>query len=450
MFGTIIRDRGMRKFMLIWLGQMLSMFGTATTRFALIVWAYQQTGQATTLALIGFFSFSLYILLSPIGGVIADRYNRSLLIIVGDLGAAVLTIILLILYTSGTLQVWHLYISTALVGAFESFQVPAYQAAITLLIPKEQFARASAMRSFAQQASDVFAPIFAGLVMGVIGLGGIMLVDLATFSFAIVPLLFIRIPQPVRTASAKRERVHESFLAGWRYIVERPGLLGLLLIYSGINLMAGLTYYGVMDAMVLARTGGDQTALGAVRAALGAGGVLGGIVMSIWGGPKRRIHGVLGICAISFLIGDFSTAVGRVTPVWMFAAFVGTFFIPIIVSCNRTIWQLKVEPALQGRIFGLQATLQTLSVPVGYLLAGPLADQLLEPAMREGGTLATIFGGLIGTGPGAGMGLMFFFTAIGGFTIAMIGYLIPAVRNVERDLPDFDALPAASQSPRGG
>jgi DHA3 family macrolide efflux protein-like MFS transporter len=436
---AVFRDQGMRRFTLIWLGQMLSMFGTATTRFALIVWAYQQTKQATTLALIGFFSFSLYILLSPVGGVLADRYSRKWLIILGDLGAAVLTVVLLILYSSGNLQVWHLYVSTALVGAFESFQVPAYQSAITLLIPKDQFARANAMRSFSQQASDVFAPIFAGLVMGIIGLGGIMVVDLLTFTFAIVPLLRIPIPQPTRAAHAVRERMGESFRAGWQYIRQRPGLLGLLLIYSGINLMAGLTYYGVLDAMVLARTGGDQTAMGAVRAALGAGGVLGGIVMSVWGGPKRKIHGVLGICAISFLIGDFTTAIGRVTPVWMFAAFVGTFFIPIIVSCNRTIWQLKVEPALQGRIFGIQGTLQTLSVPVGYLLAGPLADQVLEPAMREGGALAGIFGGLVGTGAGAGMGLMFLGTAIGGFGIAMLGYIIPAVRNVERDLPDFDA-----------
>jgi hypothetical protein len=214
--------------------------------------------------------------------------------------------------------------------------------------------------------------------------------------------------------------------------------LGLLLIFCGINLSAALTWFAVLAPMILGRTGGDSLALATVQSAMGIGGVIGGIAMSIWGGPKRRIHGVLLLGGISFLSSDFLLGVGRVTPVWAFAAFAGSVYIPFIVGCDLAIWQAKVPPAVQGRVFSVQTLLQQFTMPLGYLLAGPLADRILEPAMAPGGSLAPIFGGLVGTGPGAGMGLMFVGTFILGMTFCFGGYLFPAVRNVERDLPDHD------------
>ncbi len=447
-----MNDKGMRKFTLIWLGQMVSLFGTATTRFALLTWAYEQTGQATSLALLGFFSYSLYILLSPMAGVIVDRLDRRLVLIVSDLGAGTMTAILLLLYSSGQLQVWHLYLAEALTGAFEAFQLPAYAAATTMLLPKEHYGRASGMRSLSYSASQVVAPAFAGIALNAIGLGGIMLIDVATFFAGIAPLLFITIPRPVapaQIAGQPRSSLWTEMLAGFGYIRARGGLMGLLFIYSGINLAAALTYFAVLAPLVLARTGGDTVALGSVQAALGAGGILGGIVMSVWGGPKRRIHGILALGAVSFLVGDFLTAVGRSVPVWMFAEFFATFFVPFIVGADRSIWQSKVEPAMQGRVFAIQNLLQQASLPIGYLVAGPLADQVFEPAMREGGSLAGIFGGLLGTGPGAGMALMFICTSIFGCVVCLSGYLFPSVRNIEDDLPDHDVVPDESDAAYG-
>ncbi len=444
----IARLSGMQKFTIIWFGQMLSMFGTATTRFALLVWAYQQTGEATTVALLGFFSFILYVLLSPVAGVLIDRFDRRRIMIVADLGAALMTAMLLGLYLSGGLQIWHLYLAEALTGAFEAFQVPAYSAASTMLVSKEQYGRINGMRSLAQSASQVIAPVLAGLILRFIDLRGVMIVDLISFGFAFIPLLLIAIPHPKgQTDSENKAKSSGGFWSemamGFRYIMGRQGMVGLLWIYFGINLAAALTYYAVMAPMVLARTGNDELALGSVQSAMGIAGVIGGILMSTWGGPKRRIHGVLLFGGISFLIGDFAMAVGRTPAAWMFGAAFGTFFVPFIVGCERAIWQSKVEPALQGRVFAVQGMVRQLTLPIGYLVAGPLADRILEPAMMPGGALVPIFGQLIGTGPGAGMGLMFLGTSLLGGFVCFSGYLMPAVRRVETDLPDHDYQPEA-------
>jgi len=442
------RLTGMQKFTLIWFGQMLSMFGTATTRFALLVWAYQQTGEATTVALLGFFSFVLYVLLSPVAGVLIDRFDRRLIMLFADFGAALMTAMLLILYLSGGLQIWHLYLAEALTGAFEAFQVPAYTAATTMLVSKEQYGRTNGMRSLAYSASQVIAPVLAGLILRFVDLRGVMIVDLISFGFAFIPLLLITIPHPKAQTAPDEQgqagRFWAEMVEGFRYIVGRQGLLGLLGIYFGINLAAALTYFAVMAPMVLARTNNDELALASVQSAMGIAGVIGGILMSTWGGPKRRIHGVLLFGGISFLIGDFAMAVGRTPAAWMFGAAFGTFFVPFISGCERAIWQSKVEPALQGRVFAVQNMIRQITLPIGYLVAGPLADRILEPAMMPGGALVPIFGQLIGTGPGAGMGLMFLGTSLLGGLVCFSGYLFPAVRRVETDLPDHDYQPESA------
>ncbi len=445
MTKRIAQLTGMQKFTLIWFGQMLSQFGTATTRFSLMIWAYQQTGEATPLALLGFFSYILFILVSPVAGVLVDRLDRRLVMILGDFGAALMTVMLLILYASGGLQIWHLYLAEALTGAFEAFQIPAYSASISTLVPKKQYARVSGMRSFAEAAAQVIAPALAARLLSAFGLSVVMLFDLASFVLAVLPLLFISLPCVVQNVAENTppKRILGDLATGFSYIKQRPGLLGMMLIYFGINLTAALTYYAILAPMVLARTGGDEIVLGNVQAAMGVGGIIGGILMSVWGGPKRRIHGIFLIGGISFLAGDFLMAVGRTQGIWMFAILFATIFVPIIVGSKQTIWQSKVSPELQGRVFAARGAVEMLAMPIGYLVAGPLADKLLEPAMQTGGALASVFGGLLGTGPGAGMAFMFLCTSIAGTLICLSGYLFKKVRQIETDLPDhaMDGLP---------
>ena len=431
---------GWRTFTIIWFGQMVSLLGTAMTRFALLIWAFQQTGEATTVALLGFFSFVPYILVSPFAGVLIDRFNRRWIMIFTDLGAGLMTVSMLILFITGNLQIWHLYLAQALAGTFEAFQLPAYTAATTMLVPKEQYTRTNGMRSLADSASQVFAPFLAGSLLVWVDIWGVMLVDVVTFLIAVTTLLLVRIPHPEKLPESLSQpsSTWREIGFGFNYILQRRGLLGLLLIYVGINLMATLTYFSVLPAMILTRTGNSELSLAVVQSALGIGGVVGGLCVSIWGGPKRQIHSILAGAGISFLLGDFLFAIGNSVPVWAVAAFLASFFIPFVISANQAIWQAKVAPNVQGRVFSVQGMVRQASMPIGFLLAGPLADHLFEPAMASGGSLAGTFGGIVGVGPGAGMALMFLFTSILGLAMSLSGYLFRPVRQVEDDLPDQD------------
>ncbi|MCZ7543403.1 MAG: MFS transporter [Anaerolineae bacterium] len=302
------------------------------------------------------------------------------------------------------------------------------------------------LRSLAYSFSQIVAPALAGLLLRHAGLTSVLLIDIVTFLVAASTLVVTRIPRPAvsEAGAAARGRFWDEASFGFRYVFQRRGLLYLLVIMMGIHLTAALTYFGVLPAMILARTAGDALALASVQSAMGLAGVLGGVLVSAWGGPKRRIHGVLLGAALSFILGDFLLGVGRSTLSWASAGFIAEFFIPFIVTSDRAIWQSKVPPDVQGRVFAIKGMLQTAMMPVGYLLAGPLADRVFEPAFAPGGALVGALGGLVGEGPGAGMGMMFVCTSIIGLTVSLSGYLFPAVRHIETDLPDHDAASEAA------
>ncbi|MEZ4682191.1 MAG: MFS transporter [Caldilineaceae bacterium] len=440
--------RGMRGFSLIWLGQLVSLLGTGMTRFALTIWAYQTTGSATALALVAFFSFGPLVLLSPVAGALVDRWNRKLVVILSDLVAGCTTIVLLLLYTSGALQIWHLYLLGALAGAFEAFQFPAFSAAMTMMLTKEQYGRANGMMSVAESASGIVAPLLAGILLTLIGIGGVMTIDIATFLFAVGAALLVHIPQPARTdvgAAAKSTLWHES-LYGFRYIWARPSLLGMQMMFFLSNLFG--TYSWVLLApLILARTGNNELTLGTVQSTLGIGGLVGGVLLSLWGGPKRKVDGVLiGMIGTS-LLGSALLGLGQALPLWLVGAFCSMFFIPILNGSNQAIWQSKVAPDVQGRVFATRRLIAQITAPLAMLTAGPLADWLFEPAMQPGAALTPYFSWLVGAGAGAGIGLILVLAGILGALAALSGYLIPAVREIETRLPDYAPVVKAESVP---
>lgn len=437
----------MRIFLLIWSGQLVSMTGSAMTRFALLMWAYQQTGEATTVALLGFFAFGTAVIFSPLGGIVADRFDRRLVMLLSDLGAGVMTFLMLLLYLAGGLEIWHLFVMEGLTGFFETFQYPAYAAATSTLVDKSQYSRVSGLRTLAYNASTVIAPPLGGLVLNLSDISTVMIIDLLTFSAAWLTLLFVRIPAPKRSdADESAGGFWRELTFGFRYVFARRGLRMLALLWMFINLVGSLTYLAIMPSMILARTGGDELSLATVQSVLGIAGVVGALAVSAWGVGRRKIHGVLLAGAISFLFGDFLMGTSQTLPMWVIGAFVSAFFIPIMTTSDRTIWQLKVPQDIQGRVFAASGMLREGMMPIAFLVAGPLADHVFEPAMQPGGALASIFGGLVGTGAGAGMGLMFMCTAVLGAIVCLGGYLFPALRNVETDLPDYvtQEVPAAA------
>jgi DHA3 family macrolide efflux protein-like MFS transporter len=436
------RPTGMFGFTIVWIGQVVSLLGSGMTWFALTIWAWEITGQATALALVAFFSFGPTVVLSPIAGALVDRWDRKLVMMLSDLATGLMTIVVFLLFTTGNLQVWHLYLTGAVAGAFQAFQFPAYSAAVTTMLPKEQYGRANGMLSLAESASGVFAPLAAGILLGIIGIGGILAIDVATFVFAIAALLVVHIPQPEKTEVGRESQgsLWKESLYGFLYIIERPSLLGLQLIFLASNL-TGSFAFTILAPMVLAQTANNEIILGSVRSVMGVGGVVGALLLSIWGGPKRRVHGVLLGMASASLLGDLVLGLGAGPVMWGVGAFFASFFIPIINGSNQAIWQSKVAPDVQGRVFATRRLIAQISGPLAILLAGPLADYVFEPAMMAGGSLQGIFSGLVGTGPGAGMSLMFIFAGIVGALTSLAGYAFPAVRNAEDILPDYDAEP---------
>lgn len=444
------RLTGMRAFTLVWLGQLLSLFGTAMTGFALTIWAWQITGSATALALVGFFHFAPVVLFSPIAGALVDRWNRKLVMMLSDLAAGLSTVAVLILYAFGVLEIWHLYVAGAFAGTFGAFQFPAYSAAITLMLPKQQYARASGMLSLAESASGIAAPLMAAGLLAVIGIAGILVIDIVTFLIALGTLLVVHIPQPPVTEAGLQGRGSLLREAGYgfRYIFARPSLLGLQLVFFGSNL-AGMLGITVLAPSILARTGNSAAILGTVQSAGAVGGVVGALILSAWGGPRRKVHGVLLGMALGSLFGNTLIGLGRGLPVWAAASFLSMVFWPIVNGSNQAIWQAKVAPDVQGRVFAVRRLIAQVTGPAAMLIAGPLADRVLEPAMQPAGALAPVFGGLVGTGPGAGMALLLFLAGLLGIGVGLAGYTFRAVRNAEDLLPDHDAGPASGEQPAG-
>ena len=429
----------LRIFLVIWFGQLISTLGSGLTGFALGVWIYTETG-STTLFAINLLAFALpNLLVSPFAGVLVDRWDRRKVMILSDTGAGLSTVAVAVLYFTGGLQVWHVFLLTAINSGFNAFQWPAYSAVTSLLVPKEQLGRAGGLVQIGEAISALASPAIAGVLFVTIGLQGVVLVDFSTYIIAVLTLLAVRVPPPPVTEAgiAGRGSLLQEAAYGWKYIVARRGLFGLLMVFAATNFLSSL-WNPLLPPMVLEMS--SPQALGYLGSVVGVGMLIGTLVMSAWGGPKRRIHGVLGFLMIS---GVFEALLGlRPSLVLMAVAGFGAMFtLPIVNGSSQAIWQSKVAPDVQGRVFSVRRMIAWSAMPLAYLVAGPLADRVFNPLMVEGGLLAASVGRLIGVGPGRGTGLLFIITGSLTVLVAAAGYVYPRVRRVEAELPD--ALPGA-------
>jgi len=442
---TSKRPAGMPAFILVWIGQIISILASGMSHFALSLWMYEQTESATAMGLMQVFFITPFLIMSVPAGVMVDRYNRKLMMMLSDFAAILATGMIFVLYALGRLEFWHLYVAAVLNGLGNTFQWPAYSAAISTMVPKEQLGRANGLMSLMEAGPGVLAPILAGALYPLIGLTGLLGIDVATFFIAIGALAFVYIPQPQRTqegAQASGGMLKEAW-SGFQYIFTRPSLLGLQMVFFFGNLFSGMTFT-LLAPMVLARTGQDSIIYGSVQTIGAVGGILGGVIMSIWSGLKRRQFGVIFGWMMEGIFFVMLLGAGRGLPVWGLAMVLGGIIGALINTSNQAFWQAKVAPDLQGRVFSARRLIAWFTQPIAPVIAGTLADYVLEPAMRTESTLSTTFSGLVGTGPGAGMSLLMIFC---GVTITLVGltaYFIPAIRNADKLLPDHDELAKAA------
>ncbi len=407
--------------------------------FAFSIWAWQATGEATTLAMVQFYAFVPTLLFSPFAGALVDRWNKKLVMALSDFGTALATAAILALYLGNLLQVWHLYVAAAFAGAFTAFQFPAYTTATVLMLKKDQYSRAEGMLGLTQAIPGIMAPLLAAALISKIGFNGILTIDLITFLAAFATILMVFIPKPAARRDNLPLNLWRESLSGFRYIYQRSGLRALVLLFMGGNFFEGMGT-ALIVPMILARTNNNAVTLGNVQSIGAVGGIIGGALISIWGGPKRRILGIVLGWTSACILGLTLMGVGGNWIVWAVASFFFAFFVVFVNSSEQAIWQTKVDPAIQGRVSATRLLLIQVTYLVSMPLAGWLADNVFEPGMTAGGSLS-MFTWLVGSGPGAGMALILVLAGLGGALIILAGYSFRTVRNIEDLLTDYDGNP---------
>lgn len=424
----------MKIFSIIWVGQLLSLIGSGLTSFALGIWIYKQNESVTQLTLISLFTTIPGLVTGPLIGALVDRWDRRLVMIVSDLISALTIMSMALLYFSNLLAFWHICLGVAINSISGAFFWPAYHASTAILVPTKHLGRAGGMNEIAYAATQLIAPILGAALLNGIGLSAIFMLDGISFLLALSTLLFVRIPSLQSSEPAKpRTSLWREALYGWTYIRARHGLVALLVfavvtrfVMGSVNILA--------TPLVLAFS--TEQVLGTIMSIGGVGAVIGSIAMTSWGGPKRRIYGVLGgelVGGICILIAGLKPSI----PLFGVAIFIYLLRWPIGLICNQAIWLSKVAPEVQGRVLSIRQLVGFSALPLSYLVSGPLVDRVLEPLFAPEGGLATSVGQVIGTGPGRG--IAFLFVLMGTLTIiaSIVGFLNPRLRLVEQELPDL-------------
>jgi DHA3 family macrolide efflux protein-like MFS transporter len=429
-----------RTFYTLILTQACSLIGTLISRLAVSIWVYAETGNATPLALVAFFAALPMALTYSFSGVLADRWDRRYVMILADAGQAVGTLLLLLSFASGGFQLWHLYAISFLQALFGVFQAPAVSASITMLIPDEKRDRANAIQQMASPLSGTIAPALAAGIYALLGVTGAIFIDLLTFVVAITVVFNVHIPRPVQTDAGEKLRgsVWKEALGGFRYLWGHRPLLYLALYVAVVHFI----FNGMMvlsTPYILARADQNEWILGAVFSVANLGSFCGGIVMGIWGGTRPRIYTII---PSRIVIGGMMIWFGASQhPLLLALAFFALAFpIPVGNAPFVSLFQVKTPPDIQGRIFATIAQINTALLPVSYLLVGPLADTVFEPSV--GGTGWDWIGSLVGTGVGAGMGLMMVISGLLVIGISVWAFVIPSLRRLESILPDYAPVAA--------
>ncbi len=424
----------MKTFLVVWAGQLVSLLGSGLTGFALGLWVLQQTGSVADFALVSVCTVLPGVLFSPLAGALVDRWDRRLTMLVSECGACLATLLLAVLLQSGQLQTWHIYGAMCVISTLAAFQWPAYTAATTLMAPREHLANASGLVQLAHGLAKTGAPVLAGIMVSNvhIGLSGVLFLDTLSYVFAAATLLLVRFPAP--PPRAQPASLAGDIVEGWAFLLARPAILGLMLLLAATNFMMGMIM--VLTAP-LVLSFANAAVLGTVMSVAGMGMFAGSAGISVWGGPKRRMPAVLGFLALSG-IALLPAGLPPSAPLLAAGAFVFMLGVPVINSCSQAILQCKVPPLLQGRVFSATGMVVSSSLPLAFVLAGPLADRVFEPLLVKAVPCGLNLAAIVGGGPGRGVALMFVLCGLLLIAVALGGWLWRPLRRLESDLPDAE------------
>ena len=415
----------LKTFIILWLTQALSSLGSSMTGFALVIWLYNDSGSALTTALLTVCSYAPYVIVSIFAGAISDKWNKKAVMLVCDSFAALTTVCVLILFKTGSLEVWHLYILNALNGLMNSVQSPASDVATTLLTPEKHYQKTSAMRYFSNSLVSILTPVLAAAIVSFAGLDAVIAFDLATFAVAFtVFLFFIKIPEAPQNENGK-ETLIRSAKSGVSYLGRNKGILCMILFLSAINFIASI-YNAALPALILSK--GNEAALGAVSSSAGIATLIGSVIATFFPKPKSRSKTICACLIVSMSTENFLLAFGNNTIAWCIGAVLGWLFIPLMSANYDVIFRSTVPKEMLGRVYSVRNTLQFFSIPVGYFLGGFLVDKVFEPFMA--GTKNALLLNIFGTEKGSGAAFLFFVIGIAGVLVCIVFSRIKALREL--------------------
>ena len=424
----------LHSFLLLWGLQTVSQLGTAMTDYAIIIWVYSQRGTASSVTLLTVCTFLPTIFFRFLAGSMVDRQNKKRIMLIADLVAACGTLTVFVLHSADVLQIWHLYVINFLLSLMNAFQEPASFVAVSMLVPKEQYARAGGLQGFGGAAVSILAPALGALLVAAGGLELVLTIDLATFAFAFLILLFlIRIPEAERQ-KADEEPFSRTCLAGIRYLREHDAILRMTLFLAVINFLAKLGNDGMLSPFILGRTGNNQAVLGAVESAT-ALGVMAGSLLATLTKPARKRTPLIFITTGLIFAGNIIQSLTSRPWLWCVAAF-GSYVMAAVMNVNMDILMRdKVPLEMQGRVFSAKSTLQNFTIPPALLLGSLLADSVFEPFMMADSPVQRFLTGFFGTGKGAGIGVMFFIVGIAGMLVSFTRLRKPVYRELDENDP---------------
>lgn len=391
-----------------------------------------ETGQAAPLLLVAFFNELPPMLLGSVAGVLVDRWNRRWVMMLADTGQALGSLLLLASFMSGSFQLWHLYVIVLLQGTFSMFQSPAEDAVTSVLVVDAHRDRANALKQMSFPLAGVIAPAITGLIYPLVGIAGVVTVDMITFLIAVAVVFRTHIPQPPPSEEGKAASggFWRELRGGLAYLGARRALLGLMIYFSILNFLLN----GPLDLSIpyLIKVTGSESLTGLLLAAMNAGALVGGAAIALRRKTWKRIHVMMPAFlltgAMFIVYGTSRTPLPlAISMFWLL------FTLPLGWGLFTAMLQSKTPPDMQGRVFSVFNQLGFVASTSSFFLVGPLVDRVLEPAVKPGWAFTAI----VGDQPGAGMGLVL--VVVGGVILVLtIGtYALKAIRRIETDLPDY-------------
>ncbi len=420
-------EKNFSNFIVLWATQTLSRLGSSLTPFALILWAYGESGSALGTALLTVSSYIPYILLSLPIGAITDRMNKKTLMLLSDAVAALCTLSILFIWSSGNLHLYHLYSVNCITGVAQTFQQPASEVAITLVTPKDKYQKAGSLNALASSVINMISPIIATALYSFGGLKSVIIVDLSTFSVAFLSLLFfVQIPKIKKDESDMDRDIKMELKEVTRFLRKNIGILQIILFLAAINFIASI-YNAALPAMVLNFE--NESVLATIQSIAGIAMIAGSIIAYILPPPKSRVRVIIVSLFSAMSTENFMLAFSRNTIVWYIGAFTGWLCIPVMNTNLEALMRSSIPSDIQGRVYSARNMLQFFTIPLGYLAGGILIDHFFEPLME--GNHNSILRELFGTGKGSGASFLFAVIGVMGVSVCLLFSRLKSMMELE-------------------